>query len=208
MKINLPKEILIATHNKGKFVEIKDLLAQIGINSVSTESFNLVEPEETSGTFAGNALIKAKFYSKNTNLIALADDSGLCIEDLNGAPGVDSAPFAMDEKTGKKDFAKAFEKIKSLLIKNGIDPNSKPKAYFICNLCLFDPKQDNFVNFEGRVDGYLTFLEIENGVKGFGYDPIFVKNGMDKTFAQIDSKIKDEISHRGEAFKKMLKFFS
>ncbi len=200
----LPSQILIATNNSGKFLEIKDLLNTINIEAVPASKFNLSEPEETEKTFHGNSLIKAKFYGKNSQLTALADDSGLCIEDLDNLPGVDSAPFAFNEKTGQKDFPLAFEKIKNLLIKKNIDPNSKPKAHFICNLCLFDPKTDFSINFEGRVDGYLVFDRI--GGNGFGYDPIFIKDGMSQTFAQIDAKIKDEISHRANAFRKMLEF--
>ena len=201
--IKLPKEILIASGNKGKFIEIQELLNKINIRAIESSKFNLIEPEETAKTFEGNALIKAKFYGKKTQLFALADDSGLCIEALQGAPGVDSAPFAIDE-TGKKNFPLAFEKIKKLLQEAGIDTNSKPKAYFICNLCLYDPISDFVINFEGRVDGFLTFENLGN--KGFGYDPIFTKNGMNQTFGEIDQKLKDQISHRAMAFEKMIKY--
>ena len=202
MNNNLPKEILIATHNEGKFKEIQYLLNQLNIKAVSAKNLNLEEPEENSGTFAGNSLIKAKFYAKASNLFALADDSGICIEDLDGIPGVDSAPFAYDKKSGKRDFQKAFQKIQNLLNKKNINPNSKPKAYFICNLCLYNPKTDFSINFEGRIDGHLIFPP--KGNKGFGYDPIFVKEGMEESFGEIVSKKKDKISHRAEAFKKMI----
>jgi XTP/dITP diphosphohydrolase len=206
MPFKLPPQILIATNNQGKFIEIQDLLKQINIEAVSVSKFNLQEPDETEKTFAGNALIKAKFYGKNSGLVALADDSGLCIEALDGAPGVDSAPFAIDEKTGQKNFPKAFEKIKNLLLEKGINPNSNPKAHFICNLCLFDPNTDFTIHFEGRVDGSLSFLS--HGNKGFGYDPIFIKEGMTQSFSEIDPKLKDQISHRGDAFRKMLEFLA
>jgi XTP/dITP diphosphohydrolase len=205
MPFKLPSQILIATNNQGKFAEIKDLLSQINIEAISASKFNITEPEETQNSFAGNARIKAEFYGKNSGLVALADDSGLCIDALDGAPGVDSAPFAVD-LDGKKNFPFAFEKIKKLLIEKGVDINSKPTAHFICNLCLFDCKTNFIINFEGRVDGYLTFENLGN--KGFGYDPIFVKNGMTKTFGEIDAKLKDQISHRAEAFRKMLEFLA
>ena len=202
--MKLPQKILIASGNKGKFIEIKELLAQINVEGISSAEFNLIEPEETAGTFAGNALIKAKFYGKKTQLFALADDSGLCVEALGGAPGVDSAPFAVDEKTGEKNFDLAFEKIHKLLEGVGANPAQKPKAHFICNLCLFDPSTDFAINFEGRVDGFLTFDKLGN--KGFGYDPIFTKNGMNQTFGEIEPQLKDQISHRAVAFKTMLEY--
>lgn len=202
MSLKLPAKILIASNNKGKFVEIKDLLSQINIEAIPSWQFNIKEPEETETTFAGNALLKAKFYGQETGLFALADDSGLCIEALNGQPGVDSAPFAIDEKSGKKNFPLAFEKLQKLLKDVGTDPEKKPSAYFICNLCLFDPKTNFAINFEGRVDGHLTFPA--RGKNGHGYDPIFTKDGMDQTFGEIEAKLKDKISHRFDAFTKML----
>lgn len=204
MTFKLPTEILIATNNQGKFVEIRDLLNQINIKSISTADFNISEPEETGATFAENSLLKAKYYAAETNLCALADDSGLCVEDLNGEPGVHSARFAIDENTGKKNFPLAFEKIKNSLIKNNIDLSQNPRAHFICNLTIFDPKTDFSISFEGRVDGFLNFASLGN--KGFGYDPIFTKNGMNKTFGEIEPELKDKISHRAEAFNQLVKW--
>jgi XTP/dITP diphosphohydrolase len=198
---SLPKEILIATGNKGKFVEIADLLSQINIEAISPDRFNLQEPEETAQTFAENSLLKAKFYGQKTGLFALADDSGLCVEALNGEPGIHSARFAIDEKTGEKNFALAFEKIFAALKKINILPAQKPHAFFICNLSLFNPKTNFAISFEGRIDGHLTFPA--RGNCGFGYDPIFIKNGMNKTFGEIEAKQKDQLSHRAVAFEKM-----
>ena len=188
----LPKKLLIATNNKGKFLEISSLLAPFKIEAIPTFQFNLEEPEESGKTFAENSLIKAKYYAKKTNLIALADDSGLCIEAMNGAPGIHSARFALDEK-GEKNFSAAFEKIAQKISENS-------RAYFICNLTIFDPQTDFSISFEGRVDGNLIFPP--RGNKGFGYDPIFIKDGMEKTFGEIDADEKDKISHRGDAFLK------
>lgn len=186
------KKLLIATNNKGKFDEISALLSPFQIQAIPTFQFNLEEPEETGKTFEENSVIKAKYYAKKTGLIALADDSGLCVEAMNGEPGIHSARFALNEK-GEKDFAAAFEKISQKISQN-------PRAHFICNLTLFDPQNDFAISFEGRVDGKLIFPPLGN--QGFGYDPIFIKDGMEKTFGEISPDEKDQISHRGEAFKK------
>lgn len=202
--MKLPKSLLVATHNKGKFPEIQSLLAEIGIEAISAFEFNVPVPEEDGTTFAENAMIKAKAYAKATGLPAIADDSGICIEALENAPGIDSAPFAFNEKIGKTDFNYAFGKIFTALKEKGFDENSpeKPKAFFICNLAVFDPKTGEGANFEGRIDGHITFTP--RGEKGFGYDPIFIKEGMDKTFAELDPDFKNSISHRVEAFKKLV----
>lgn len=199
MKFSLPSQILIATNNKGKFVEIEALLNQIHIKAIPTFQFNIEEPEETGTTFAANSLLKAKYYADKTGLVALADDSGLCVEALNNEPGIYSARFAKNAE-GKNDFNFAFAKILTELKK--IDAEKNPRAHFICNLTIFDPKTNFEISFEGRVDGILTFPPIGN--KGFGYDPIFIKDGMSQTFGEIDPELKDSISHRGEAFQKMV----
>lgn len=198
--MKFPSEILIATNNKGKFLEIESLLAQVGVKAIPTFQFEIDEPEEVGKTFEENSILKAKYYAEKTGLFALADDSGLCIEALNGEPGIHSARFALDEKTGEKNFHKAFEKILSLLEKKDAALNAK--AHFICNLSLFDPQTNFTISFEGRVDGHLTFPP--RGNKGFGYDPIFIKDGMEKTFGEIEPELKDNISHRADAFKKLV----
>ena len=181
--------LLIASGNAGKISEISALLTPFGIKSIPASQFNLPEPEETGKTFAENSLIKAKFYGEKTGIVALADDSGLCIEAMNGEPGIHSARFA------QKNFPEAFEKISKKIKKN-------PRADFVCNLTIFDPEKNFSISFEGRVDGTLIFPP--RGDKGFGYDPIFIKDGMTKTFGEIDPQEKDQISHRGEAFKKLI----
>lgn len=190
--------LLIATGNKGKFSEIAALLEPIGIKAISTSQFNLEEPDESGKTFAENSLIKAKFYAEKTGLVALADDSGLCVEAMNGAPGIHSARFALDD-SGQKNFPAAFKKISEKIGKNR-------RAFFICNLSLFDPKKNFSISFEGRIDGELTFPA--RGNQGFGYDPIFIKNGMEKTFGEISAAQKDKISHRAEAFSKLVKWLN
>jgi XTP/dITP diphosphohydrolase len=192
---SIPKQLLIATNNKGKFFEIESLLNQINIKAVPTFQFNIEEPEETGKTFAENSLLKARYYGSKTGLMALADDSGLCVDAINGEPGIYSARFAKNDR-GENDFNFAFEKISAAV------KNNNYAAHFICNLGFFDPKTNFEISFEGRVDGNLTFPA--RGNKGFGYDPIFIKNGMNQTFGEIDPKQKDQISHRADAFLKLV----
>lgn len=200
MTFKLPQEILIATNNRGKFGEISDLLKSINIKAIPTFDFDIVEPEETGATFEANSLLKAKYYAQKTNLFALADDSGLCVAAMNGDPGIYSARFAKNAQ-GKNDFAWAFQKIFDEISKN---EQKNFRAHFICNFSLFDPKSGFAISFEGRVDGNLVFPA--RGNKGFGYDPIFIKDGMTETFGEIDPIEKDQISHRGMAFKKMVQW--
>lgn len=200
-------KILIATGNKGKFTEIAALLKEINIESVGIWDFDgLYEPEETGTTFAQNSLIKAKYYAKQTGLVALADDSGICIDDLDGKPGIYSARYAINEATNQTDFPHTFKKIFDELESKGISKDSKPKAHFICNLTIFDPENDFFIDFEGRVDGHLIYPP--KGELGFGYDPIFIKDGLTKTFGEIERFEKDKISHRGNAFKKLVTYLN
>ena len=196
------QEILVASNNLGKIKEITSLLEQINIKAISPLPFNLVEPEETGHTFAQNSLLKAKYYAQKTNLPALADDSGLCILPLDNQPGVHSARYAIDPQTGQKNFPFAFEKIFKELAKLGFNDDKIAKAYFICDLSFFDPKTNLAKNFEGRVDGKISFKAI--GEFGFGYDPIFIKDGMAQTFAQLQPDFKHQISHRALAFEKFL----
>ena len=201
-------KILIATNNRGKFNEISSLLASFDIEAIFAgnyiDNLKIVEPEETANSFAENSLIKAKYYAKMLNLKAIADDSGFCIELLDGLPGVHSARFAIDDY-GAKNFPQAFNKIAEMLENKGINPyRDKIKAYFICNLSLFNPFDETSISFEGRVDGFLSLPP--KGSNGFGYDPIFIKQDMQQTFAEIDHDLKESISHRALAFKQLSKF--
>jgi XTP/dITP diphosphohydrolase len=191
------KEILIASGNKGKLVEIAELLGAVGIKAISAADFNLEEPEETGATFAENSLIKAKYYGDKTAMISLADDSGLCIDALDGEPGIHSARWAINEN-GEKDFALAFKKIEQELINKNTNFTKPVAAYFICNLTLYNPQTKQSQSFEGRVDGTLAFPA--RGNKGFGYDPIFIADGFEQTFGEILPQQKDQISHRSKAF--------
>jgi len=187
------KELLIATKNKGKVVEIEKMLSKYGISLSSAADLDITEPEETGSTFIANAELKARYYGKDANMPALADDSGLCIEALDGKPGVHSARYA-SELGG---FENAMQKLGEEL-----DANPNKKAKFVCALALYLPESSEIFSFEGEINGTLTFPA--RGDHGFGYDPIFIPNGYDKTFAEIDKDIKQKISHRADAFEKFI----
>jgi XTP/dITP diphosphohydrolase len=184
--------LVVATHNPGKVPELAALL-EGRFDLVSAGELGLPEPEETETTFAGNALLKARHAAALANLPALADDSGLSVAGLDGAPGVYSARWAGPIK----DFAIAMDRIEREL---GEDPERR--AWFTCALALAwpSPGDENIVE-EGRVDGVLTFPA--RGGRGFGYDPIFVPDGGEQTFGEMDPKAKDAISHRARAFAKL-----
>lgn len=200
----LPKKIIIASNNQGKIREITDLLADLDVEAITPKSLdafaNFTEPDETGDDFETNSLIKAKFYAEKSGLVSLADDSGFCVNDLDGRPGVHSARFALD-KNGEKNFAKAFEKIFNQLQEKNKSPDKEQlKSHFICNLSIYDPNDKFHTSFEGRVNGHLSRPK---GANGFGFDPIFIKEGMNQTFGEIDPDLKNNISHRAMAFKKL-----
>jgi XTP/dITP diphosphohydrolase len=182
--------LVVASHNPGKVREIEALLAPFGVAAMGAAELGLPEPEETEPTFAGNARIKAEAAATGANLPALADDSGLCVSALGGAPGVYSARWAGPGK----DFAVGMARIDKEL---GGNPDKH--AMFVCALALAAPGQETEI-FEGRVFGALTFPP--RGMKGFGYDPIFVPEGHRFTFGEMDPDAKHAISHRAKAFEK------
>ena len=184
--------LVVATHNPGKVPEIAALL-EGRFDLVSAAELSLPEPEETETTFAGNALLKARHAAEHSGLIAVADDSGLSITALDGAPGIYSARWAGPTK----DFAAAIRKVQERLEETGLDDRT---AWFTSALCIAWPGGPSVI-VEGRVDGAL--VSPGRGEKGFGYDPIFVPNGHDRTFAQMDPAAKDAISHRALAFAKL-----
>ncbi|MEX0840560.1 MAG: RdgB/HAM1 family non-canonical purine NTP pyrophosphatase [Parvibaculum sp.] len=185
--------LVVASHNPGKLREIADLLAPFGIEAVSAAELGLVEPEETGATFRENAELKALAAARAADLPALADDSGLCVEALSGAPGIHSARWAGPTK----DFDFAMEKLRRGMLETGpVDA----RAHFICGLALAWP--DGHVEyFEGRVDGELVWPP--RGEKGFGYDPIFVAEGHDITFGEMEPEKKHGLSHRAHAFRRL-----
>lgn len=192
-------QLVIASHNAHKVREIGEMIAPFGISVKSAAEANIKEPEETGTTFAENAALKAEHAAKATGLPALADDSGLVVHAIGGAPGIYSARWAADN-----NYARAFEQIQAALADNAPDMQ-KMDANFTCVLALSIPGQKTQL-FEGRVDGRLTFPP--RGTRGFGYDPIFVPNGHTITFGEFGPAEKNRISHRGRAFEKFLKTLS
>ena len=195
----MKKKVIVASHNSGKVREIKSLLKPYSFTIQSASDLKIKEPKETGKNFIENAILKAKFVSKKSGCIALADDSGLCINLLNGEPGIYSARWAGKDK----DFKLAIKKIEKKLIK--IDPNSniKYRSHFCCALALSFPNGQT-ISFQGKVYGQLQFPA--KGLNGFGYDPIFVPNGYKKTFGEMSYSYKEGISHRQKAFKKLKKY--
>ena len=191
--------LVIATHNSGKLWEMRELLAPYGVDAVPASDLDLPEPEETGSTFAENARIKAASAARAAALPAFADDSGLRVEPLDGAPGIYSARWAGDTR----DFGAAMRKVESELAARAARPPFR--AAFMSALCVAWP-DGHVEEFEGRVDGELIFPP--RGAKGFGYDPIFRPDGHDKTFGEMMSVEKHAIpadgsralSHRARAF--------
>ncbi len=194
------KKILIGTNNAGKLKEIKDLLPK-STKIFSTKDFKLKSPKETGKSFLKNSLIKAKFFSKKTNLICLADDSGLEIDILNGKPGIFSARWG----GAKNNFDKAISKVFRELYKK--DKNwklKKVKARFVCALTIYWPN-GKIVKSEGKIEGFIS--QKKKGKNGFGYDPIFIPLKNKLTFGQMSPIKKYKIDHRFKAFKKIKRFF-
>jgi XTP/dITP diphosphohydrolase len=198
----MPGKLVIATHNAGKLREIQALLAPYGMELISAAELNLPEPEETGTSFAENALIKAHSAAQGSGLPALADDSGLCVAALGGAPGVYTADWAERqayEGGPGRDWYMAMGKVEGKL--SEIGPDADRSAYFISTLALAWPDGHAEV-FEGRAQGSLTWPP--RGTMGFGYDPVFVLDGHQQTFAEIAPDKKEELSHRTQAFAKLV----
>jgi XTP/dITP diphosphohydrolase len=186
------KKLVVASHNPGKVREIADLIAPYELEAVSAASLNLDEPEETEPTFIGNARLKALAAAKAAHLPALADDSGLCVDALNGDPGVLSARWAGPSK----DFAIAMREVNERM---GHTPNRK--AHFVCALAIAWP-DGHSETFEGKIHGCLVWPP--RGTRGFGYDPMFIPDGHDQTFGEMDPAQKHAMSHRARAFAKFV----
>jgi len=194
--------LVIATHNAGKLKEISALLAPHGVNCLSAGSLGLPEPAETGTTFVQNALIKARASAEASGIVSLADDSGLSVAALDGRPGVYTADWAerqwFEGKPGR-DWYMAMGKVEGMLCETG--PDTPRDAWFSCVLALAWPGGETAV-YEGRVDGTLTWPP--RGTMGFGYDPVFVPQGSEITFAELDPEEKHRISHRADAFAKLV----
>ena len=194
--------LVIATHNAGKLKEISALLEPHGVKCISAGSLGLPEPAETGHTFAQNALIKARAAAETSGLAALADDSGLSVDALDGRPGVYTADWAERqwfEGDPGRDWYMAMGKVEGLLQQHG--PEVDRSCAFHCALAIAWPDGEHAI-YEGSAPGTLTWPP--RGTLGFGYDPVFVPKGREQTFAEIDPEEKHRISHRADAFAKLV----
>lgn len=191
------KKLVIASHNQGKIREIGALLAPFGVEVISAAELGLDEPEETEDSFAGNARIKAHYAAEKSGLPALSDDSGIMVDALDGAPGVYTADWA--ETPNGRDFPMAMTKVWSLLEeRNAPEPRT---ASFNATLCLAWPDGHDEI-FEGTMSGRIVWPM--RGQEGFGFDPIFLPDGKDQTFGEMDPEEKHAMSHRAVAFAKLV----
>ena len=197
------KKFLLATKNKNKIIEFKNILNQYNIDTIDLNNVDIEEPVETGETFKENSNLKAKYYGDKMSCCAIADDSGLCITALNNFPSIYAGRYAKQCGGYLEAFNDLQEKLK--------DKQNK-SAFFICHLSFYDFDKQKMYDFEGRIDGKIIFDEESMKSQDFfGYDPIFFPDGYDKSFTQIGSEIKNKISHRARAieqFKDFLKDFN
>ena len=188
------KKLVIASHNKGKIREIKELLKPLNITILSAHELQITEPIEDGLTFEENALIKSKFVSNETGLPCISDDSGICFKDLNDEPGIYSARWSGEEKNFDSAMLKVHKAIKKV-----VKPNLK--CNFVCSLSICWPDQFD-VTVSGSVEGFFTWPP--RGQNGFGYDPIFTPIGFEETYGELEPNFKHSISHRSIAFNKLI----
>ena len=193
-----PGKLVVASHNEGKVREIRALLAPYGIEPVSAAELDLPEPDEIGVNFIENADLKARQAADLSGLPALADDSGLCVEALGDRPGIFSARWA-EGPDGSRDFHRAMQRVEDEL--QALGPDVSRDAHFACALAVVWPDGESEW-FEGRVEGTLVWPP--RGESGFGYDPVFLPLGRDETFGEMDQAEKHRISHRAEAFRKLV----
>lgn len=203
MSRQLTGPVVIATHNPGKLKEMRELLAPFGVAAQSAGELGLTEPKETGSTFAENSALKALAAAKASGRPAFADDSGLVVDALNGEPGIHSSRWAGPDK----DFRSAMNRIQTLLVARGANAPEHRRAHFVAALCLAWP-DGHIEEFEGRVDGVAVWPP--RGDKGFGYDPLFLPDGFDRTFGEMTAQEKhglppqgQGLSHRARAFIKL-----
>ena len=189
------KELIFASHNNGKITEITEMLAPLGIMVKSYKDIDFPDVEETGTTFAENSVLKSTQIAKLTGIACIADDSGLCVDALNGAPGVYSARYAPD-----RNFDKGMDK---LLKEISESKSSDRSAHFSCVISLAYPN-GKYEVFEGRINGHIA--QKKQGTGGFGYDPLFIPEGYNESFAQLGAEIKNKISHRARATQKLLDY--
>jgi len=187
-------QLVVASHNPGKVTELRELLRPYAVHCLSAADLGLPEPEETEPSFAGNARIKAMAAACGASLPAVADDSGLCVEALDGEPGVLSARWAGPAK----DFTLAMRKVEAALAARGANTAARRRARFVAALALAWP-DGHVESFQGEVPGTLVWPP--RGGRGFGYDPMFLPDGSAETFGEMAPEAKHRISHRARAFR-------
>jgi XTP/dITP diphosphohydrolase len=200
------RKIVIASHNEGKLLEFADLMAPFGFEAKSAKQFGLPEPDETGTTFEENAYIKAHAAASATGLPALSDDSGLCIDALDGQPGVYTANWA-ELPDGKRDFAMAMQRAEVAMQEVGASSPDRRTGRFVAVICLAWP-DGHAEYFRGEAEGHLVWPP--RGDRGFGYDPVFLPQGYEKTFGEMEAQEKHgwkpgqdhALSHRARAFQK------
>ncbi len=191
-------QILIGTKNAGKIREMRELLAEIPVELRSLNEFeNIAEPEETGATFMENAALKAVYYARKTGLAALADDSGLEVEALGGAPGVYSARYAGADSSDAEKISKLLQELKK-------SESQNRAARFVCALVLTNAAGGIIFQTEGICRGKIALSP--SGQNGFGYDPVFVPEGFDRSFGELSGEIKSRLSHRARAIEKIIRF--
>ena len=191
LRLSRGDRLVVASHNQGKVIEIDALLTPYGVAAVGAAALGLPEPEETGATFEENAALKARAGAEGSGRLALADDSGLVVPALDGAPGIYSARWAGPDK----DFRAAMARVAREL------GDKDRRAYFVAVLAVASPSGETAL-FRGEAHGRLIFPP--RGERGFGYDPIFVPDGYDITFGEMDPDLKHRISHRARAFEKLV----
>ncbi|MCA1639861.1 MAG: XTP/dITP diphosphatase [Acidobacteria bacterium] len=191
-------QLLIATKNAGKIKELSQFLADLPVNLRSINEFpNVIEAEETGATFAENAALKAQSYALQTGFWALADDSGLEVEALRGAPGIFSARYAGENATDEEKIAKLLRELNST-------QDKQRRARFVCAMAISNEKGEIKFLTEGVCSGQIALTT--SGINGFGYDPIFIPDGFEQTFGELSGEVKREISHRARAAKKIIRY--
>ena len=194
------REVIVGTNNNGKYKEICDLLPN-KIKKYSPKEFKISSPQETGKSFAENSMIKASYFSKKTNLVCLSDDSGLEIDLLKGAPGIYSARWSGI----KSNFDEAIQKVFKKMSEIKKDWENESTARFVCCMTLFWPDGKNYSS-KGIIKGKISARK--KGNNGFGYDPIFIPDGFNKTFGEMTPKLKMSIDHRFKAFLKIKELFN
>src|ERR1044072_1608258 len=196
--MNEHTELLVATNNAGKVRELSQLLSDFPLRLRLLSDFaDVLEAEETGDTFAENATIKALYYSAHSGLLTLSDDSGLVVDALGRAPGVRSARYAGREAT----YAQRMSKLLGEIDATG---DAERRARFVCVIAVADPSADTLHTFEGTCEGRIAHAP--RGTGGFGYDPLFIPDGHERTFGELPTEVKHTLSHRARALRQAVQY--